>query len=237
MLMDRARSSFLLPLFPVWWNADSAASADDVSGTTSICRAAAKEKGSGRPTYYIHVSGTGLLTHQADKGQPRHGKIYNDWEGLPDLINFPAEAPHRNVDQIVLEAAKANPTTLRTAIVCPPVIYGPGRGPVNERAMITPLTVASMIKRGQGYLPTGDAAWHHVHVHDLSDLFIRLIRAAAEGGGKATWIKKDITSSSPSGWAGAITVKPRLHGSPRRVISLQTTRRYLSGICRRPSSK
>jgi nucleoside-diphosphate-sugar epimerase len=68
--------------------------------------------------------------------------------------------------------------------------------------MITPLTVASMIKRGKGYLPTGDAAWHHVHVHDLSDLFIRLIRAAAEGGGKATWNEEGyyLAESERMGW-------------------------------------
>jgi nucleoside-diphosphate-sugar epimerase len=68
--------------------------------------------------------------------------------------------------------------------------------------MITPLTIASMIKRGQGYLPRGDAAWHHVHVHDLSDLFIRLIRAAAKGGGKATWNEEGyyLAESERMGW-------------------------------------
>lgn len=68
--------------------------------------------------------------------------------------------------------------------------------------MITPLTVVSMIKRGKGYLPTGDAAWHHVHVHDLSDLFIRLIRAVAEGGGKATWNQEGyyLAESERMGW-------------------------------------
>ena len=131
------------------------------------------------------MSGTGLLTYQAEEGQSRHGKVYDDWDGLGEILDFPSEASHRKVDRIVLEAAK----TAQTAIVCPPVIYGQGRGPVNKRAMISPLTASSFIRKGHGYVPHGTAAWHHVHVHDLTDLFVLLIDSAVEGGGKATWSK------------------------------------------------
>lgn len=37
---------------------------------------------------------------------------------------MPSEAFHRNVDEIVLKAGSENASAVKTAIVCPPTIYG-----------------------------------------------------------------------------------------------------------------
>jgi len=66
-------------------------------------------------------------------GEP-NGKTYNDWEGVGALTSLPDHALHRDVDTIVLSCAKNNPDKVKTAIVCPPTIYGPGRGPDNGRS-------------------------------------------------------------------------------------------------------
>lgn len=49
-------------------------------------------------------------------------KQFNDYSGVDELVNLPHDAFHRNIDEIVLEAGKN--TGVKTAIVCPPTIYG-----------------------------------------------------------------------------------------------------------------
>jgi len=45
-----------------------------------------------------------------------------------------------------------------------------------------------MIERGHGFqVGEGKNIWTMVHVHDLSDLYLRLVEEAARGGGEATW--------------------------------------------------
>ncbi|KAJ5552612.1 hypothetical protein N7494_001990 [Penicillium frequentans] len=144
-----------------------------------------------RPVWLIHTSGTGILTVE-DQRAGTYGierpKEYNDWEGVSELINLPADAFHRNVDEITINAGKENPTSVRTAIVCPPTIYGQGRGPVNTKSVQAYLLSAAVIKRGKGFLVgKGENVWHQVHVQDLSNVYLALGDAAAEGGGKATW--------------------------------------------------
>jgi len=49
---------------------------------------------------------------------------YNDWTAVDELTHLPASAFHRNVDEIVLEAGEKHGDAVKTAIVCPPTIYG-----------------------------------------------------------------------------------------------------------------
>ena len=60
-------------------------------------------------------------------------KVYDDWEGISEVTSIPDYAPHRKVDKIVLAAGDESSSTVKTAIVCPPTIYGQGRGPGNQR--------------------------------------------------------------------------------------------------------
>jgi len=87
---------------------------------------------------------------------------------------------HRGVDKVVL-AANSSPG-VRTAIVGPPTIYGPGRGPVNQRS----IQVYDMAKYllQNGYAPilgAGKAEWDNVHMHDLAALFVLLVDATQDG--------------------------------------------------------
>lgn len=54
-------------------------------------------------------------------------KVYNDWTHVEELTNLPDEAFHRNVDKVVLEAGTKHGDVIKTAIVCPPTIYGESR--------------------------------------------------------------------------------------------------------------
>ncbi|KAI9039444.1 NAD-dependent epimerase/dehydratase family protein [Aspergillus affinis] len=144
-----------------------------------------------RPLWLIHTSGTAILTVE-DRRAYTYGierpKEYNDWEGVNELINLPEDAYHRNVDKIIIDTGKRNPSSVHTAIVCPPTIYGPGRGPCNTKSVQAYWLSAAVLKRGKGFLVgKGENIWHQVHVQDLSDVYEALGAAAAAGGGKATW--------------------------------------------------
>lgn len=144
-----------------------------------------------RPGYWIHTSGTGILTFEdfraSTYGEYR-AKEYNDWEGVGEVTGLPDDALHREVDKIVLAAAKDAPGRVKTAIVCPPAIYGPGRGPGNTRSVQAYNLAKETLKRKKGIqVGPGKNIWHSVHVQDLSDLYLAVGESAAAGGGKATW--------------------------------------------------
>jgi nucleoside-diphosphate-sugar epimerase len=112
-------------------------------------------------------------------GEPPHQAPYDDLEDVSALTNLPDSAFHRNVDKVVLEAGMANPDVVKTAIVCPPTIYGPGRGPGSSRSRQVYTLASATLKLGKALqLGTGLTEWDNVHVHDLSDLLVLLVKAA-----------------------------------------------------------
>ncbi|OAG05407.1 NAD(P)-binding protein [Paraphaeosphaeria sporulosa] len=144
------------------------------------------------PGYLIHTSGTGILATSTSDTKS-HGEqsshVYNDWDGIKEVTSLPDHYEHRNVDKIILAAAEKNPGKIFTAIVCPPAISGPGRGPDNQRSVQAYELTKATLKRGKGFqVNAGQNIWHHVHVQDLSNVFLGLVTAALQpGGGKATW--------------------------------------------------
>lgn len=146
----------------------------------------------GKPKYYIHTSGTGILLWQdiSEKtwGEARE-KEYNDWDGIGEVTSLPDDAPHRSVDKIVLAGADQG---IKTAIVCPPTIYGPGRGPGNKRSHQVPELARCTIEQGHGIVVgEGKSYWTNVNVHDLSEVYVRLVEEATkEDNVRATWGKE-----------------------------------------------
>ncbi|KAJ3530363.1 hypothetical protein NM208_g9357 [Fusarium decemcellulare] len=115
----------------------------------------------------------------------KRDRVFDDWEGLEEVTSPPEDAPHREVDLAILEGAKKGENT---AIVCPPTIYGPGRGPGNKRSIQVPELALGSLRRGSALtVQGGENIWNSVHVHDLSKLFLKLVEAAAQGGGQADW--------------------------------------------------
>ncbi|KAI1616853.1 hypothetical protein EDD36DRAFT_415735 [Exophiala viscosa] len=134
------------------------------------------------PGFWLHTGGTGILTYEDSKNN-RLGewstKEYNDLSGIDELTHLPDDAFHRNVDKIVLEAGTKYADRVKTALVCPPTIYGDGRGPVSPRSRQA-YEMAKLIleKRITPIVGGGKARWNHVHVHDLAAAFVLLAEAA-----------------------------------------------------------
>lgn len=70
---------------------------------------------------------------------------------------------------------------IKTALVCPPTIYGVGRGPVSGRGRQAYELTSLILK--DGYAPIigqGQAHWDNVHIHDLSEVYALLLDAAID---------------------------------------------------------
>jgi hypothetical protein len=135
------------------------------------------------PGFLIHTSGTGILTWE-DVNAGRYGeansKIYDDWDNVAEVTSLPDGAWHRKVDKIVLAASKSS-SNVKTAIVCPPTIYGPGRGPGNQTSDQWYLLGKAYIEKGHAFtIGKGENLWTKVNVHDLSDLYLALVEEAGE---------------------------------------------------------
>ncbi|KAL2847619.1 hypothetical protein BJX68DRAFT_268015 [Aspergillus pseudodeflectus] len=138
---------------------------------------------------YIHTSGTDvLLDPRAGPEPPEDGvRVLDDWEGISELRSLPDDAPHRDVDKFVLSSGS---DTIKTAIVCPSTVYGPGRGPVSQRSAQIPGYTRLILQSGRGLqFADGKTFWNAVHVYDLSRLYVSFVEdaIAPEGQGKATW--------------------------------------------------
>ncbi|KAM0708378.1 hypothetical protein Q7P35_005029 [Cladosporium inversicolor] len=169
--------------------ADIVLHAADASDHEGAAKAIAEGIRSGHskenPGYWLHTGGTGILTY-TDSEANRLGewseKEYNDWTGVEELTTLPDSAFHRNVDKVVLEAGTKYADVVKTNIVCPPTIYGNGRGPLNTRGRQV-YELAKLILTGK-YIPIigpGKARWNHIHVADLSDAYVLLVEAAVSG--------------------------------------------------------
>lgn len=93
-----------------------------------------------RPGYWLHTGDTGILTYfDSDvwkvAGEP-DDKVFNDWGKVEELVNLPAAAFHRNVDEIVLKTGTDHADRVKTAIVCPPTIAGDNVLPIFIRTMV-----------------------------------------------------------------------------------------------------
>jgi hypothetical protein len=139
-----------------------------------------------KAAHWIQVSGASLLAaaELADKdfvaGEPSD-TVFDDLDGLSDIQDVVRRHPARTVDNFILFRAAETPN-VNTALVIPPIIYGQGRGPVNQRSMQIPDLAKATIERGRGLqLGRGLSRWGNVHVQDLSDLFVKLVEAAVEG--------------------------------------------------------
>ncbi|PYI15897.1 nucleoside-diphosphate-sugar epimerase [Aspergillus violaceofuscus CBS 115571] len=166
------------------------ADCDHVASAEAIAKGATHHTPE-RPLWWIHTSGTGILTvedFRANTWGRYREKEHDDWDGVDELLNLPSDSLHRNVDEIVIAAGKRDPNSVKIAIVCPPTIYGPGRGPGNQKSVQAYWLASAVLKRKKGFLVNeGKNIWHQIHVQDLSDLYRLLGDAAAAGGGDATW--------------------------------------------------
>ncbi|KAL2839856.1 NAD(P)-binding protein [Aspergillus pseudodeflectus] len=175
----------------------TADSSDHAGAATAIAKGLVQGHSPSRPGYWLHTGGAGILTYFDSEVKKSFGekddKVFDDLDGVDELVNLPTAAFHRNVDEIVLNTGTQHADSVKTAIISPPTIYGTGRGPASGRGRQV-YELASFILKEQ-YCPRigkGLARWNNVHVHDLSRVFELLVQAAinpssVKGDDSQTW--------------------------------------------------
>jgi nucleoside-diphosphate-sugar epimerase len=154
---------------------DTADSSDHPGSAQAIADGLRSTHSASNPAYYIHISGTAILTwydykHNRYGQKPLPEQAYDDLDGLDAIKSIPDEAWHRDVDKIVIAEAAKDPAAVKIAVICPPTIYGVGRGPINQRSRQVPLLIAVTLQDGAGpVIGDGLTEWDNVHIHDLSD--------------------------------------------------------------------
>lgn len=161
----------------------TAESSDHQAGARNIAKGLAAGHSAENPGYWIHTSGTSILTWY-DADNKRHGEAplpdqkYYDIQGVERIVSLPDSADHRVVDKIVQGAVS---DAVKVAIVCPPTIYGRGSGQVNKRSIQVPDLVKGSLEKGFApIVGPGKTEWDNVHVNDLSDLFLKLVDATQD---------------------------------------------------------
>lgn len=146
----------------------NAASADNRAAAMALLGGL---EGSGKP--FIHTSGSSIV------GTRAAGERVDDiFDETTPFTPSPARAARVALDKEILAHAGKG---VRTAIVCPSLIYGIGRGAKADSAQV-PWLIRTAKKHGiaKHYGP-GENVWSNVHIDDLVDLYARVLKDAPAG--------------------------------------------------------
>jgi nucleoside-diphosphate-sugar epimerase len=142
------------------------------------------------PSFLIRLGGTGLIADWQDGSNygELNPKVWSDIDDIDEITSLPDDYLHRNMDKIVQAAAAEHGDKLKCAIICPPGIYGPGRGMVRKQSLFIPEMGREILKLGAPYYTkSGENRRAWVHIDDLMDLYMAVIESAVAGGGNAVW--------------------------------------------------
>ncbi|KZP27413.1 hypothetical protein FIBSPDRAFT_853607 [Athelia psychrophila] len=111
---------------------------------------------------------------------------------MPAISTFPEEGHlHRHVDKLILPLSAATNNKIRTAIVCPPDIYGIGTGTGNNQSGLIPLyaeLIGASPEAGAFVVGAGKNIKSFSHISDVVEIFLLLASEALRpDGGKADW--------------------------------------------------
>ncbi|KAH7057115.1 NAD dependent epimerase/dehydratase family protein [Macrophomina phaseolina] len=143
------------------------------------------------PAHWLQISGASLLGApeivSKTFGEPSD-KIYNDLDGAEEIRAHIRKYKNRVVDNFILDVS-GKASGVKTALVPGAIIYGPGRGPVNQRSIQIPELSRIALQRGKAVqVGRGLSIWGNVHVQDLSSLFLLLVEKAVAGdSSKSYW--------------------------------------------------
>ncbi|KAF9698654.1 hypothetical protein EKO04_003757 [Ascochyta lentis] len=126
----------------------------DHSGSLNAIIAGLERRSS--PGYLIHLSGTGIVS---DWSSPTHlgrlnPKVWSDASAsdLQEIRNLPNTALHRNTEVILHQTIRESTEKINVAIMCPPDIYGRGKGLFKTQSALIPLCVKESKTLGRVFL-------------------------------------------------------------------------------------
>ena len=147
----------------------NAASADHAEAVRALI---AGLENSSKPL--LHTSGSSVIGDDA-RGNRRSDVVFD--EDTP-LVANPMKQPRRDLDLAVIGAAAAG---VRSAVICPSLIYGVGKG-LNPDSVQVPFLVANAREQGVVQIVgAGLNVWSNVHIDDVADLYLLALSKAPAG--------------------------------------------------------
>lgn len=129
-------------------------------------------KGSGKPL--LHTSGSSVVGDDA-RGAFCSPHIFD--EQTPWVIN-PFKQARRDIDLLVLSGVNDG---VKTAVICPSLIYGVGTG-LNPHSVQIPFLAANAREKGTvEIVGKGLNVWSNVHIEDVASLY-QLVMEKGPGG-------------------------------------------------------
>jgi nucleoside-diphosphate-sugar epimerase len=190
--------------------------------------------GSSKPL--IHTSGASVVGDDA-RGQAPSGPVFD--EDTPLAVD-PRKQARRDIDLCVLAAATQG---VRSAVICPSLVYGVGHGLKQDSVQI-PFLVANA--RAQGRVQVvgqGLNVWSNVHLDDLVALYLRVLDQAPPGAfyfaenGEASFGDLGAAIATRLGLPGVVSLDPVVAaerwGVPRAYFSLGSNSRIRAVRARR----
>ena len=137
------------------------------------------------PGYLLHLSGTGIVSEWADEQSlgKANPKTWSDVSSIDEIRNLPARALHRNTEVILHDTVRDHGDKINIAIMCPPDIYGKGKGLAKTHSALVPMYIQEIQNLGGKVFYYGEGgnlrSW--VHIDDLMVLYLKVVEAAAAG--------------------------------------------------------
>lgn len=138
-----------------------------------------------KPGYLLHLSGTGIVSDWADEKYlgKLNPKIWSDVSDLKEIQHLPDSALHRNTELILHKTIRLYSDRINIAIMCPPDIYGKGKGLAKTHSAFVPMYVQEIQRLGGKvfYYGEGSNTRSWVHIDDLMRLYLKVVEAAVSG--------------------------------------------------------
>jgi len=135
------------------------------------------------PGYLLHLSGTGIVSDWANEEYlgKLNPKVWSDISSLAEIQDLPYNALHRNTELILHETVQYYGDRINIAIMCPPDIYGKGKGLAKTHSALIPMYVKEIQRLGGQvfYYGEGTNTRSWVHIDDLMRVYLKVIEAAA----------------------------------------------------------
>jgi nucleoside-diphosphate-sugar epimerase len=112
-----------------------------------------------------------------------NSKIWSDISSLPEITSLPDGELHRNTETILHRTVAEHSDKINIAIMCPPDIYGRGKGLAKRHSALIPMFVNVIRNKNDGkafYYGDGGNTRSWVHIDDLMKLYLRVVEAAAD---------------------------------------------------------
>jgi nucleoside-diphosphate-sugar epimerase len=144
------------------------------------------------PRFLIRLGGTGAIADWADPTYygKQNPKVWSDIDDIDTITSLPDTALHRNIEKIVQTAAADHGDVLKCAIICSCGVYGQGRGIGRTQSIMVPVYLEDILAspaKQAFYTAPGANTRSWVHIGDLVSVYMKLVEAAAAGGGTADW--------------------------------------------------